>query len=48
VDERGEKDPAGCWLSDEDVAAARRAVEAAGLALVWDASIVDVVRGLGS
>lgn len=48
VDERGEKDPAGCWLSDEDVATARRAVEAAGLALVWEASIVDVARRLGS
>ena len=44
VNERGAKDEAGCWMSEEDATAARAEVERAGLALVWDASIVEAAR----
>lgn len=40
----GEKDPAGCWLSDADAATARAVVEAAGLAYVDHPPIVDAIR----
>lgn len=46
VDERGEKQPAGCWMPADDVAAARAAVGGAGLELVWDEWIVDAARRL--
>lgn len=43
----GEKDPTGCWLSDEDAASARATVEAAGLVCVDQPYIADVARALG-
>lgn len=47
VDQQGGRDPAGCWMSEGDVAAARAVVEGAGLALVWEASIVEAAQRLG-
>lgn len=42
----GERDPSGCWLPDEDAAAARAAVESAGLVYVDRPYIADAARGL--
>ena len=44
----GVRDARGCWLSEEDRAAAQRVVEAAGLRLVDDVYIGDAARALGS
>jgi len=43
----GARDPAGCWLSDENASAARSLVEGAGLAYVDRPYIADAARGLG-
>ena len=43
----GERDPTGCWLADDDAAAARAIVESAGLVYVDSPYIADVARGLG-
>jgi predicted CoA-binding protein len=42
----GDRDPVGCWLSDEDARTARQVTDAAGLALITSPCIVDVARSL--
>lgn len=42
----GQKDPKGCWLSDEELRSARNQVEAAGLIYITEPYIGDVVREL--
>lgn len=42
----GDPYPAGCWLAEEDAAAARGVVEGAGLVYVDQPYIADAARGL--
>ena len=42
----GQKDPKGCWLSDEELRSARNQVEAAGLIYITEPYIGDAVRDL--
>jgi hypothetical protein len=44
LDEKGAKDPRGCWLPTEEVGRARETVEAAGLVFIAEPYIADVVR----
>lgn len=46
VSPEGQKDPKGCWLSDEELRSARNQVEAAGLIYITEPYIGDVVREL--
>ena len=43
----GERDPTGCWVSDQESDDARAIVESAGLDYVDDAYIADTARELG-
>ncbi|WP_460533657.1 hypothetical protein, partial [Flindersiella endophytica] len=42
----GTDDPEGCWLPDGEVAEVRTIADAAGLRLIHDVYIADVVREL--
>ena len=47
-DEDGGKDPAGCWMPEEEAAGARALVEAAGREYVDRPYLADAVRGLAA